>query len=275
MSVSSTSLNDCSLFILIFSGNSTIKIIKRPTCFYSSKPVLLCPGLLLNSENLLIYTGLYLTDTAYFRFLIIMKEIKNIIFDLGGVLLNIDYHKTADAFKMLGVRQFDDLYSQANANHLFEALETGEISEESFYQSIHQYCNPNTTRQQMQTAWNAILLDFRKDSLAVLESLKNKYNLFLLSNTNSIHLTAFNQKLQEETGKASLNDYFIKSYYSHIIQMRKPYAATYQWVLNDGNMPAAETLFIDDSVNNIKGADDVGIRTHLLLPTERIEDLKL
>ena len=204
-----------------------------------------------------------------------MKDVKNIIFDLGGVLLNINYHKTADAFKQLGVHQFDELYSQANANHLFEALETGEISEEEFYNAIHPYCSANTTREQIQTAWNAMLLDFRIDSLTILETLKDKYNLFLLSNTNSIHLQAFNQKLREETGKISLDAYFIKSYYSHIIQIRKPYAATYQWVLNDGNMIAAETLFIDDSVNNITGAKEAGIRTHLLLPAETIGDLKL
>ncbi|MEO7768603.1 MAG: HAD family phosphatase [Ferruginibacter sp.] len=204
-----------------------------------------------------------------------MKEIKNIIFDLGGVLLNIDYQKTADAFKMLGVQQFDQLYSQVNANNLFEALETGAISEEDFYQSLYQYCSPHSTTQQMEHAWNAILLDFRKDSLQVLESLKVKYNLFLLSNTNSIHLTAFARILKEETGNASLDDYFIKSYYSHIIKKRKPYADTYEWVLQDGNMIAAETLFIDDSVNNINGASSVGIRTHLLLPSETLADLHL
>jgi len=217
----------------------------------------------------------YLRNPAYFRFLIFMKEIKNIIFDLGGVLLDIDYYKTSNAFKVLGVHQFDELYSQATANHLFEALETGEISEEDFYQSIQGYCSPHTTMPQMQGAWNAILLDFRKESLNVLERLKEKYNLFLLSNTNSIHLAAFNQILLKQTGKTSLDEYFTKSYYSHVIRMRKPYPATYQWVLKDGNMIAAETLFIDDSVINIKGADEVGIRTHLLLPTERIEDLQL
>lgn len=204
-----------------------------------------------------------------------MKNIKNVIFDLGGVLLNIDYHKTADAFKMLGVHQFDEFYSQANANHLFEALETGEISEENFYQAIQPHCSPGTTISQMQSAWNAMLLDFRMDSLAVLENLKEKYNLYLLSNTNSIHLHAFNQKFRELTHKTSLDEYFIRSYYSHVIQLRKPYASTYQWVLNDGNMIAAETLFIDDSANNIAGAKEVGISTHLLLPSEKIGDLKL
>lgn len=204
-----------------------------------------------------------------------MKNIKNIIFDLGGVLLNIDYQKTAAAFKMLGVQQFDEFYSQANANHLFEALETGQISEDSFYKTLQQHCSPGTTSQQIQLAWNAILLDFRMDSLNVLESLQPKYNLFLLSNTNSIHHTSFNQTLLRETGKASLDEYFIKSYYSHLIHKRKPYITTYEWVLNDGNMIAEETLFIDDSINNIKGADEAGIKTHLLLPAQKLADLEL
>ena len=204
-----------------------------------------------------------------------MENIKNIIFDLGGVLLNVDYHKTADAFKALGATKFDELYSQTNANHLFEALETGEISEVDFYQKIYNYCKPGTSVDQMQAAWNAILLNFREDSLIILNTLKSKYNLFLLSNTNSIHLTAFNKTLLETTGNASLDQYFKKSYYSHIIQMRKPYVETYNWVLKHGNMLAAETLFIDDSINNINGAIDAGIKTHLLLPTETIRDLQL
>jgi putative hydrolase of the HAD superfamily len=127
----------------------------------------------------------------------------------------------------------------------------------------------------MRAAWNAILLDFRQDSLLVLNNLKSRYNLFLLSNTNSIHLTAFNKTLLETTGNASMDQYFIKSYYSHIIRMRKPYVETYNWVLKDGNMVAGETLFIDDSINNINGAIEAGIKTHLLLPTETIGDLKL
>ncbi|MEJ7589182.1 MAG: HAD family phosphatase [Ferruginibacter sp.] len=209
---------------------------------------------------------------AFFKF---MKAIKNVIFDLGGVILNIDYQKTARAFNELGVHQFDELYSQSTANHLFEALETGDISEESFFESMQPYCREGTTQEQIQAAWNAILLDFRNESLQVLESLKGKYNLFLLSNTNSIHHTAFNRILLEDTGKRSLDVYFTKSYYSHLIRMRKPYAATYQWVLNDGNMVAGETLFVDDSIININGADEVGIKTHLLLPTEKLADLGL
>lgn len=204
-----------------------------------------------------------------------MAAIKNIIFDLGGVLLNIDYQKTSRAFTELGVAGFDDLYSQATANQLFEALETGEISDESFYVEMARHCAPETSVTQMQDAWNHILLDFREGSLDFLKKLKDHYNIYLLSNTNSIHLQAFNKILQEQTGEPSLDEFFTKSYYSHVMRKRKPYPETYRWVLEDAGIEAEETLFIDDSINNIKGAREAGLQTHLLLPTEKIEDLGL
>jgi len=204
-----------------------------------------------------------------------MATIKNIIFDLGGVLLDIDYYKTSHAFKELGVKKFDDLYSQAAANELFEALETGNISEKKFYAAMQEYCMPGTVYQQVQTAWNAMLLSFRKESVAFLSLLKEKYNLFLLSNTNSIHLPEFNEIYSREIGGPIFDDHFIKSYYSHLIHMRKPYGSTYQFVLDDAGILAGETLFIDDSYKNIDGAKAVGIQTHLLLPEEKIESLDL
>jgi glucose-1-phosphatase len=204
-----------------------------------------------------------------------MPKIKNLLFDLGGVLLNIDYNKTADAFKKLGVHQFDELYSQSAANDLFEALETGIISEDDFYTNIQQYCQPSTTKHQIETAWNAILLNFRIDSLEYLDRLKEKYNIYLLSNTNSIHLKAFNKIFEEETGKHGLDNYFIKAYYSHKIKQRKPYPSTYQFVLNDAGINAEETLFIDDSIVNIEGAKETGLQVHHLLSGQKIEDIKL
>ena len=204
-----------------------------------------------------------------------MPKIKNLLFDLGGVLLNIDYNKTAVAFKKLGVHQFDELYSQSGANDLFQALETGEISEDDFYAAIQQYCDPSTTTQQIEMAWNAILLDFRIESLNHLNILKEKYSIYLLSNTNSIHLKAFDKIFREETGKSGLDDIFIKAYYSHKIKRRKPYQSTYQYVLDDAGIKAEETLFIDDSIVNIDGAKEVGLHVYHLLSGTTIEDIQL
>lgn len=204
-----------------------------------------------------------------------MTSIKNILFDLGGVLLNINYHKTADAFKDLGVKNFDELYSQAAANDFFERLEKGEITEEEFYSTMQQYCKPFTPASQIQIAWNAMLLDIRVNSLKYLEILSERYNLYLLSNTNSIHLSAFTVIVNKAVPLKTLDGFFKKCYYSHIIQMRKPYLETYKFLLSDAGINADETLFIDDSEVNIEGAIKAGLITHLLKPDETIEQLNL
>jgi len=204
-----------------------------------------------------------------------MQQIKNVIFDLGGVLLNIDYNKTSRAFQQLGFENFDELFSQLKANELFEDLETGKISEAAFYKEVQKFATQEVDQKDIFIAWNAMLLDFRKSSLDFLVSIKDKYRLFLLSNTNIIHLTEFKKILQQETGKSSLDGYFIKSYYSHEIKLRKPYKDIYEFILKDGNMKAEETLFIDDTASNIEAAKELGIKTHLLLPGERIEALGL
>lgn len=201
------------------------------------------------------------------------SPIKNIIFDLGGVLLNIDYHKTINAFKALGFANFDEMYSQTTANELFENLETGKISDEDFYSTIKKIASTQLTNQQIQTAWNAILLDFRPQSIAYLNSLSLQYNLYLLSNTNSIHQAAFFKSFAQQNNGLHLSNCFTKAYYSHQINLRKPYTAIYQFVLEDAILKAEETLFIDDSAINIPAAKEIGMVTHLLLPTETIEEV--
>ena len=204
-----------------------------------------------------------------------MAKIKNLVFDLGGVLLNIDFNKTSDAFKRLGAHNFDELYSLATAVPLFEALEMGKIPEEEFYIAMQQYCHPSTTKQHIENAWNALLLNFRIGSLEHLKKLKEKYNIYLLSNTNSIHVTAFNKIFREQTSEENLDDYFIKAYYSHKMFERKPHLSAYQFVLDDAKIKAEETLFIDDSIKNIEGAKKAGLHVYHLLPGQTIEDIPL
>ena len=201
-----------------------------------------------------------------------MANTKNIIFDLGGVLLNIDYSKTFKAFEQLGFPHFNNMYSQFTANTLFENLETGKISNEDFYKTlIHQH--PLIAKKDISEAWNAMLLDFRLESLHFLQTLSQNHQLFLLSNTNAIHYAAFVQKFTAETGLANFNDFFTKAYYSHLINLRKPTKEIFQYVLHDAGITAAETLFIDDSYNNIEAAAGLGFKTHLLVAGETIEGL--
>lgn len=204
-----------------------------------------------------------------------MAAIKNIIFDLGGVLLDIDFNKTKTAFEKLGVQDFDSFYTKEAANPIFESLETGHISNEDFYTQLQQHCSPGTSFAAIQKAWNEILVGFRKESIAHLLVLKEKYSIYLLSNTNSIHHKSFTQMFKEEIGGRPFDDYFSKAYYSHRLQKRKPYTETYCYVLKEAGLHGAETLFIDDAVANIEGAAQAGLQTRLLGAEERIENLIL
>lgn len=202
-----------------------------------------------------------------------MHETKNIIFDLGGVLLDLDFQRSVDAFKKLGVENFDAMFSQFKADQLFEKLETGMISENEFYKKIRERTVQVITNADIDSAWNALILHFRIQSLAFLEKLEARYRIYLLSNTNSIHLRHFQKLFGRETGKPLLDVYFRKAWYSHEIRLRKPGARVFEYVLQQEKLRAAETFFIDDTVGNIETARRLGFKTHLLLPQERIEML--
>lgn len=204
-----------------------------------------------------------------------MSNIKNIIFDLGGVLLNIDYNKTIFAFTELGIGNFDKMFTQFHADELFIKMETGKISDEDFRETLKKATGGKVSDDQLDAAWNAMILTFRTESLTALEELSKKYSLFLLSNTNSIHLKYFQQVFIRDTGKPLLDGYFSKCWYSHLVGLRKPNDEIYEFALRDGDIAAGETIFIDDTIGNIEAAKQLGIKTHLLLPHERIEKLGL
>jgi putative hydrolase of the HAD superfamily len=204
-----------------------------------------------------------------------MEGIKNIIFDLGGVFLNIDYSKTEKAFIDLGVDQFSELFTQHHSNDLFVELETGTISPEVFYESFRKGTGTDLSDETIKNAWNALLLDFRTPSLEWLESIKNKYRIFLFSNTNEIHHDAFIESYRQQTGNKDFDAFFEKAYYSQKLGMRKPNPEPFLYILKEQNLVAAETLFIDDSIKNIETAKSLGIQTvHLLWP-QTLPDLDL
>lgn len=200
-------------------------------------------------------------------------DIKNIIFDLGGVILNIDYMRTANAFQELGIENYNDLYTQFNQIDIFDKLEKGEITPGFFYNEIRRMSSLNITDEQISNAWNAMLLDFPVKRLELLQELKSKYNIYLCSNTNEIHLNDYNKTLKQTFGIDNLGDIFIKEYYSHKVGMRKPDAEIFQLIIDENNLNPKETLFIDDSPQHIEGARKVGLIAYHLTNGEDILDL--
>ena len=154
----------------------------------------------------------------------------------------------------------------------FLRLETGKINKTEFLKVLTDH-EQNISQQQVIKAWNSMLLHWREESLLFLRELAKTHKIFLLSNTNLIHEEAFNQILNAQTGMASIDHLFTKAWYSHKIHFRKPDADIFEFVLRDAGITAGETLFIDDSANNIETAKAAGFKTHLLVSGENIETL--
>ena len=159
------------------------------------------------------------------------NKIKNIIFDLGGVILNIDYNLSVAAFEDLGLKNFNTLFSQAQQKQLFDLYEKGKISSNDFRNEIKSYLNHTVDDASIDSAWNALLLDLPKKRLELLQQVKLTHRTFLLSNTNDIHIEAFNDYLQKDFGIADLSGHFEKLYLSYKVGMRKPDAEIFHLVL--------------------------------------------
>jgi HAD superfamily hydrolase (TIGR01509 family) len=203
-----------------------------------------------------------------------MQPVQNIIFDLGGVLLNLDTLRTRNAFIELGITQIDDLFRIGHADSFFKEYEIGTISDAEFVEAARKLTHPGTSPQAIIDAWNIMLLDFPEERVAFLNQLKTRYRLFLFSNTNALHLQSFQKSYSTVYGTA-LDDHFEKAWYSHVINLRKPDVAAFQYVIRDSHLDPAATLFIDDALINVEGARAAGLQAIHLAPGTSILDLNI
>jgi putative hydrolase of the HAD superfamily len=178
--------------------------------------------------------------------------IDTIIFDFGDIFINLDKQATIDGLKKLGLSEWNKDLDQLNF-----AFEKGQISRENFLLGFQKQM-PNATIPEIETAWNAVLLDFPLKRLEFLQKLATKYRLFLLSNTDSIHIDTF----EKENGTSFCSDFyqcFEKVYFSFEMGMRKPDAEIYNYVLAQHGLVAKHTLFVDDKKENTDAAASLGI----------------
>lgn len=202
-----------------------------------------------------------------------IQGIRHIIFDLGGVLLNLDYGATQKAFTKLGIADIEGIYSQLQQSTLFDDLETGRITRDVFYNGIRELAAPiSLTDEQIFQAWNALLLDFPLRRLQLLQQLRLHYDLFLLSNTNEIHEEVFNDILFKAHGVPNIGVFFDKVYLSHRVGLRKPGREIFRRILDENGLKPEHTLFIDDSPQHIETAQSLGIQTIYLEKGMTIED---
>jgi glucose-1-phosphatase len=189
-----------------------------------------------------------------------MAAIKNLIFDLGNVLYDIDFKKMNAAFTSIGIEGMDKHFTLNKSHPLFLDLEMGFVNEQAFYDGVRALVNLPLSNEQIQFAWNALLVGFRKNSIEWIKQNNTKYNTFLYSNTNQIHHDYFIIEFENKVANYSFVSLFKTPYYSHEMGMRKPDPASFTYILEKEGLMASETLFIDDNEPNIIAAASVGLQ---------------
>ena len=196
------------------------------------------------------------------------RSIKNLIFDLGGVILDLSVDTSLRSFANLSGIDENTVKNLYTSTPEFEVYEKGGISDEDFRKFVKTLYKIDASDENLDACWNAMLLGFPLKKLELLETLKQKYNVYLLSNTNSIHLQYINHILLPRVNHHTSLDYFFHgAYYSHRMKKRKPDAEIFEQVLSEGKFLPSETLFLDDNQSNVEGAGKLGIKTvHVVNP---------
>ncbi|MEY8022076.1 HAD family hydrolase [Muriicola sp. SD30] len=196
--------------------------------------------------------------------------IKNILFDFGDVFINLDKDATVRELANAGYHEIEEeLYP------MIFSFEKGLLTSSEFVKMAQNYF-PGIEEKKLITAWNAIILDFPEPRLDFIKDLaaKGKFRLFLLSNTNVLHI----ERVKEEMGKETyeiFRDCFEGFYLSHEMKMRKPDAEVFRTILATHSLRPQETLFVDDTLEHILSARNLGLQTwHLQVGKEEVTDIK-
>ena len=190
-----------------------------------------------------------------------MPALRNIIFDLGGVFLDLDINKTIQAFFSLGFTEEMFKYDKKNEKVFWE-FEIGTITPDQFRNGVRNLLGKDISDTEIDEAWNAMILGFKKEEIELLLDLKTKYRTFLLSNTNILHEKIYSDMLLALMG-IKMTDLFEKVYYSHEVHLGKPDPAIFNKVLIDNDLNPEETLYVDDTEKHIKSAENLGIQGFL------------
>lgn len=205
----------------------------------------------------------------------ILNNIKNIIFDLGEVIVPVDTTKTIAAFDKISKSPTDQYYSYLGQIELFSKLETGKMSPDEFRVEIRKLMKSEVSGAEIDKAWCAMMHDIPKSKLDILLQLKSQYRTFVLSNTNAIHIAWIDAFMKEHYDEPGLEPFFDHAYYSHVIGFRKPDANAYDVVTTSNNLEPSQTLFIDDREENIVAANQLGLQTfHMTNPDQFFELFK-
>ncbi len=202
-----------------------------------------------------------------------MAEIENIIFDFGGVIIDIDPLLTIKALEKLGFHDIERLKTEEFYQKVIYKFEKGIDTPEVFRNKLRDYLQMNLSDQQLDDAWNALLYDIPEERIRIIEEVKKNYPVYLLSNSNEIHYDLYVRDLQLRFGYREFDELFSKAYFSFDLHLAKPHVEIYEFVIHHHRMDPEKTLFIDDRMDNIEGARRAGLKTFHLQPPQTIRHL--
>jgi putative hydrolase of the HAD superfamily len=186
-------------------------------------------------------------------------RMKNILFDLGGVILDINVQATLKHFYELGFPSELLQYPNNMTSDLFFRYETGKIGTAEFRNELRKISGKDVSDEELNEAWNAMIVRIPEKRTRLLDQLKERYDLYMLSNTSPLHTPVFEQMYLEVAGKP-MKDLFKKLYYSFEIGWHKPDPEAWEYVIADAGIVPQETLFLDDNIHNIKASQELGFQ---------------
>ena len=190
-----------------------------------------------------------------------LKGIKNILFDLGGVVIDIDFTRTIQALADISGKTFEDVHEISLKDGYYDKYERGHLSNQEFLDMVRKSLGFNAPDKDVIEAWNALLLAIPKERIDLVKKLSEKYRTIVLSNTSDYHVSGFNQILKDSTGHSALHEIYDTVFFSYELGCRKPESIIYEKVLEKAQIKAEETLFLDDNYDNIQAAKKMGFKT--------------
>jgi len=187
------------------------------------------------------------------------SNFKNILFDLGGVILDLNIQATLKLFYEMGFPSELMQFPHSMKTDIFFKYQTGKLDTEQFRDEIRKASGVDMTNQALDDAWNAMLVRIPKERVELLKVLSRRYNLYMLSNTSALHVLVFEKMFLDLAGE-SMHQVFKKIYYSHEIGWHKPDYEAWEYVIKDAGIKPEETLFLDDDIHNIKASQELGFQ---------------
>lgn len=206
-----------------------------------------------------------------------MSNFKNLVFDLGNVIIDIDYQLPIAEFQKLvpvdSGLNFSSIVSYSAQHKIFDLFEKGQLTVPQFRTELRQFLKQDVLDSDIDLAWNSILLTYPKAKIDMLLELKKRYRTFALSNINELHVDAIDAAAQKKFAVSKFADFFHAAYYSNEVGYRKPEPQIYEILLRTENLKSEETFFVDDKLENIEAAKALGIQAYHLTERDKLQNL--